>query len=72
MTSPNKYLNREFDEQTRFDELVEQYPYLKEARDYGVDIQMLMDNAERTPSERIRRHQTALNALNMLKGAMKL
>jgi len=64
--------NIAFDQQGRFDELVEQYPYLKEARDFGVDIQMLMDNAERTPTERARRHQAALNALNMLKRARKL
>jgi len=61
-----------FDEQARFDQLVEQYPYLKEARDYGVDIQMLIDNANRTFTERLRRHQAVLNALNVLKGASKL
>ncbi|MBW8015602.1 MAG: hypothetical protein FVQ82_05390 [Planctomycetes bacterium] len=73
MTNTNKdQENTSFDEQSRFDELVEHYPYLKEARDYGVDIQMLMDNADRTPAERLRRHQSALNALNMLKGARKL
>ncbi|MCF7955007.1 MAG: hypothetical protein K9M75_04315 [Phycisphaerae bacterium] len=73
MTNTNKDQNNMiFDEQARFDELVRQYPYLKEARDYGVDIQMLIDNSERTPAERLRRHQAALKSLNMLKGAMGL
>jgi hypothetical protein len=61
-----------YDQQKRFDDLVEQYPYLKEACDYGIDIQMLMDNANRTLEERLRRHQAALNAFNLLKGARKL
>lgn len=63
--------NAIYDQQERFDELVKQYPYLEEACNYGIDIQMLIDNANRTPSERLRRHQSALNAFNMLRGARK-
>jgi hypothetical protein len=63
--------NAIYDQQKRFDELVEQYPYLEEACNFGIDIQMLIDNADRTPAERIRRHQAALNAFNMIRGARK-
>ena len=64
--------NITFDQQQRFDRIVDQYSYLKEARDFGVDIQMLMDNASRTPTDRIKRHQSAFYALNMLKRARKI
>ena len=63
--------NAIYDLQNRFDELVAQYPYLEEACNFGIDIQMLIDNANRTPSERIRRHQAALNVFNMIRGARK-
>jgi len=36
------------------------------AIDYGIDISALIDNLKRTPAERIRRHQIALNAANKL------
>jgi hypothetical protein len=39
---------------------------IQAAADYGIDISMLIDNLKRTPAERIRRHQIALNT------AMKL
>ena len=34
--------------------------------DYGIDISMLSDNVKRNPSERIRRHQIALNTAEKL------
>jgi len=43
------------------EELVAQYPSLKAAQDYGVDVQALVDNVNRSVDERIRRHQIALN-----------
>ena len=42
------------------------YPALAAARDYGVDIQMLLDNLKRPVSERIRRHNIALQTIKKL------
>jgi F0F1-type ATP synthase beta subunit len=39
------------------------------AVDYGIDIEMLIDNIKRGPGERIRRHQTALNTAEKLREA---
>ena len=44
-------------------------PEIQAAIDYGIDIQQLMDNLKRTPAERIRRHQMALNAVKKLRKA---
>lgn len=60
------------EQDTRFDELIALYPYLKEARDYGVDIQMLMDNANRSVTERLKRHHIALKSLNKIRNAKRL
>lgn len=45
---------------------------IQAAIDYGIDIQALIDNLKRTPAERIRRHQIALNTANMLRKAKPL
>ena len=37
--------------------------------DYGIDVSMLADNLKRTPAERIRRHQIALNTAEKLRKA---
>jgi len=37
------------------------------AADYGIDIQMLIDNMARTPAERVRRHQIALETFRALR-----
>ncbi|MFC1677986.1 hypothetical protein ACFL3G_13125 [Planctomycetota bacterium] len=39
------------------------------AIDHGVDISMLIDNLNRPPAERIRRHQNALNMAEKLRKA---
>jgi hypothetical protein len=44
-------------------------PEFQAAIDYGIDVQQLMDNLKRTPAERIRRHQMALNAVEKLQKA---
>ena len=44
-------------------------PEIQAAIDYGIDVQKLMDNLKRTPAERIRRHQMALNAVEKLRKA---
>jgi len=44
-------------------------PEFQAAIDYGIDVQQIMDNLKRSPAERIRRHQMALNALEKLRKA---
>jgi len=39
---------------------------IRAAADYGIDISMLTDNLKRSPEERIRRHQIALNTAKSL------
>lgn len=40
---------------------------IQAAINYGIDVSMLADNLERTPAERIRRHQIALNTAEKLR-----
>ena len=42
---------------------------IQAASDYGIDISMLIDNVKRSPAERIRRHQIALNTAQKLRNA---
>jgi len=42
---------------------------IRAAVDYGIDVSMLVDNIRRSYSERIIRHQIALNTVEKLKGA---
>ena len=42
---------------------------IRAAADYGIDIPMLFDNIARTPAERIRRHQIALETFWALRKA---
>ncbi len=51
------------------------YPKASEiqaAVDYGIDVSMLVDNVRRSYSERITRHQIALNTAEKLSGARRL
>ncbi len=50
-------------------ETPQQAEAIQAAIDYGIDIEMLIDNIKRNPSERIRRHQIALNATEKLRKA---
>ena len=42
---------------------------LQAAIDCGIDVSALIENLKRTPAERIRRHQIALNTLQKLREA---
>ena len=42
------------------------------AADYGIDVMALIDNAGRSCTERIKRHQIALNAAEKLRKAREL
>jgi len=44
-------------------------PELEEARRFGIDVTMLVDNLNRTVEERIRRHQIAANLAKELRSA---
>lgn len=50
----------------------EQTDPIKAAIDYGIDVAMLVDNLRRSVTERIRRHQIALNTAEKLRKAKKL
>ena len=46
--------------------LLAEYPGLTKAKQYGIDIVMLYDNLQRPITERIRRHQIALDTFKKL------
>jgi hypothetical protein len=45
---------------------------IQEAIDHGVDIAMLKDNLAMTVAERLRRHDMALNLVEMLQKAKRI
>ena len=45
---------------------------IRAAADYGIDISMLIANLARTPAERIRRHQIALDTFNALRKSKRI
>jgi uncharacterized alkaline shock family protein YloU len=45
---------------------------IQTAVDYGVDVSVLVDNLQRSITERIRRHQMALDTVEKLRKATKL
>ena len=51
---------------------VDDCPEFEEARKFGVDVAMLVDNLNRTVEERIRRHQIAANLAKELRNAKLL
>lgn len=50
----------------------EQEDALRAAREYGIDVAMLIDNLKRSPAERIRRHQIALETMETLQQAQRV
>jgi hypothetical protein len=44
---------------------------IQRAIDFGIDIQMLKDNLKRSVTERIERHQAALNLVRLFQKAPK-
>jgi hypothetical protein len=45
---------------------------VQEAIDYGIDIAAIRDNLALTPAERLRRHQIALDTVEMLRKARRI
>ena len=50
----------------------EQEEAIRVAREYGIDVAMLIDNLKRSPAERIRRHQIALDTMETLQQAQRV
>lgn len=44
---------------------------VRAAVEYGIDVEMLRANLALTPAERLRRHQIALNTVEMLRKARR-
>ncbi len=44
---------------------------IRAAVEYGIDVEMLRANLALTPAERLRRHQIALNTVEMLRKAKR-
>jgi hypothetical protein len=51
---------------------VEHIAEIRKAIEYGIDVTMLIDNIHRTPSERVRRHQAALETVEKLHKARRV
>jgi hypothetical protein len=45
---------------------------IQAAADYGIDIPLLLNNIRKTPTERIRQHQIALNTAEKLRRSKQL
>ena len=45
---------------------------IQAAIEYGIDVSMLVDNLHRSVTERIKRHQIALDTANKLRKAKRL
>jgi len=45
---------------------------IQAATDYGIDVSMLADNLRRSVTDRIKRHQIALNTAKKLRKAKRL
>ena len=48
------------------EKLAREIPAWAKAKEYGIDIAMLYDNIKLTPTERIRRHQIAVNTFEKI------
>jgi queuine/archaeosine tRNA-ribosyltransferase len=51
---------------------LEQEDAIRAAQEYGIDVAMLLDNLKRSPAERIRRHQIALETVEQLRKAKRV
>jgi len=45
---------------------------VRAAAEFGIDVSALIDNLKRSPEERIRRHQIALNTVEKLRRAKRV
>ena len=45
---------------------------VRTAVEFGIDVSALIDNLRRSPEERIRRHQIALNSIEKLRRAKRV
>ena len=59
-------------EQSKPQEEMQSPDAIREAIEYGIDISLLRANLALSPAERMRRHQIALNTVEMLRKAKRL
>ncbi|MGD0551943.1 MAG: hypothetical protein ABSB25_04750 [Sedimentisphaerales bacterium] len=45
---------------------------VRAAAEFGIDVSAIIDNLKRSPEERIRRHQVALNSIEKLRRAKRV
>jgi hypothetical protein len=45
--------------------------FIRDAENFGIDVNALINNLKRTPAERIRRHRIALNTVMKFRKAKK-
>jgi len=45
---------------------------VRDAIEYGIDVSAIRDNLALTPTERLRRHEIALNTVEMLRKAKRV
>jgi hypothetical protein len=60
------------DRNSQIEWFINESPELAEARESGVDLWALWANLQRTPAERMKRHQMALDMLRKLQTAKKI
>lgn len=60
------------DQKKKGDGSSQQIDPIQAAIDYGIDVSMLRENLKRSPAERIRRHQIALEAFKALRKAKRV
>ena len=65
-------MNVESDKTRDIEAFINESPELAEARENGVDLWALWHNLQRTPAERMRRHDIALEMRRKLQKAKKL
>ena len=70
--SVNNQVSTTADTDDELDVLIRNTPELAAAQDYEIDVRMLIDNANRSVSERIKRHQIALDTYQKLRNARLL
>jgi hypothetical protein len=59
-------------QQNETNKTLQQADEIQAAKDYGIDIEALIDNINREPGERIIRHQISLNTAEKLRKARRL
>jgi hypothetical protein len=65
-------ISRTDDKQADLEWFLNENPELAEAREAGVDVWALWANLQRSPEERLRRHQIAMDLMRKLRKVKKI